>query len=278
MMPAERPWAVVVAAITLVALVVAGAGIPATSAATASGTTGSTATIDHADAPMQSTASEHIPAERPTENVTERLAVTVNPDTTTGSFEVVVVYPARTATEAEAAKNGSLDPGWFRGQERIQRIFDAHSDADDTLANGSTTVQHAETLAGREPTAPTHGWVTVRYETAWYGYLDGDTDLRIDDAYLAAVDTGWELSVAIPSEWEPQTVAGDPVQEPAGQQLTQYQWTTTESLSSPLLVVTDPVTTQPQTDSPLGVTAGLIPALVALGILLGWAQRTQARN
>lgn len=273
MMLRDRLWAMLAAATTVVALIIVATAMPAALATPAATPTASTAAPNSQAATIPPTASEHVPTERPTKNVTERLAVSVSPDTTTGSFEVVVVYPARTATEAAAAKNGSLDPAWFRGQERIQTIFDTDGDTDDTLANGSLTVRHAATLAGREPTDPPHGWVTVRYETAWYGYLNGETDLHIDDTYLSAVDAGWELSVAIPSEWEPQTVAGDPVQEPAGQQLTEYQWTTTESSPSPLLVVDDPVTTQPKEDSPLGVSAGLLPALAALAVLLGWARR-----
>jgi|AntRauTorcE11898_2_1112593.scaffolds.fasta_scaffold00068_29 hypothetical protein len=274
MMHADRRVVVVVATITVAVLLGAAAANTAALAATPSDEAASTvaSTTDRAG-DARPAGSDHIPPERPTENVTARFQISVSPDTTTGTFQVVVIYPARTEAEAAAARNGSLDPDWFRGKERVQGVFDARSDGEESLANGSTTVNHAATLAGREPTNPEHGWVTVRYETAWYGYLDGDTDLRIDEAYLSAVEADWELRVAIPSEWKPRTVAGDPVREPAGQQLTRYRWTTTDSLTPPLLVVADPVTTQSEEGSPLGVSAGLVPAIAALVLVLAWARR-----
>lgn len=256
--------------------------VPTADDAARTGAVESTAPAAATGAASVATADESVdtavPSERPTENVTERLVVSVDPDTTTATLRVIVFYPARTDVEAAKAANGTLDPGWFQGQERIQRIFDAASDHGDSLANGSTSVTHAETLSGRTPSEPEYGWVRISYETAWYGYLEGETDLRIDDAYLAQLDDGWELHVAIPTEWEPSTVAGDPVQEPTGQQLTRYRWTITSDLPSPLLVVEDPVTTQESEDSPLGSAGGLVPALVALLAVLAVTRALSARR
>lgn len=214
---------------------------------------------------------QSIPEERPTEDVTQRLTVDVDPESTTGTFRVFIAYPARTAGEADAAKNESLDPAWFRGDERIQEIYDAHADDGDELPEGSLSVRHEQSLSGRSPSDPEHGWIILQYETAWYEFVDPGETLTIDSAYVNALDRGWELQVITPSSWEPETVDGDPVVEPSGQTATSYRWDVGSDLPETLLAFDSPVTTTTtETTTPFGIAGGIISTTVALLLVVGF--------
>lgn len=205
--------------------------------------------------------------ERPTDNATERLTVDIDPESTTGTFRVFIAYPARTADEATAAKNESLDPSWFRPEDRVQQIFDARADGDDELPKGSFSVHHEQSLSGRTPSNPDHGWILLRYETAWYGYVDPGEDLTVDRTYANALEEGWELQLITPRSWEPATVNGDPVVEPSGQTGTSYTWRVTDDAPDVLLAFDRPVTATETDDGiPLGITGGAVFALMALSV------------
>lgn len=205
--------------------------------------------------------------ERPTDDATQRLTVNVDRKSTTGTVRVFVACPARTADEATAAKNESLEPSWFRPEDRVRKIFDARADGDDELPKGSFSVHHEQSLSGRTPSNPDHGWILLQYETAWYGYVDPGENLTIDRTYANALEEGWELQLITPRSWEPATVHGDPVVEPSGQTGTSYAWQVMDDTPDVLLAFDQPMTATETTDGiPLGNSGGAVVALSALSV------------
>ncbi|MFC6758073.1 MULTISPECIES: hypothetical protein [Haloarcula] len=55
---------------------------------------------------------------------------------TRGEFTVRVVYHARSTSEAEAATNGTFDPVWLDGEERLERILAENGADPSTLTDG----------------------------------------------------------------------------------------------------------------------------------------------
>lgn len=157
---------------------------------------------------------------------------------------MVTAIPARTAAEATAARNGTLAPEWFRAAERVETLFQRLGD-DDRLLNGSLTVIHREELSGRTPAAPERGWILLRYETAWYGFVDRGADLTVGREYAAVLDANWTLEFVVPSEWETTELGGDPIVSPAGQTGTVYEWSLGDAVPAVFVVVDSPLTPRP---------------------------------
>lgn len=208
----------------------------------------------------------------PTENVTRTVQVDFYDGSTRGEFEVSVVYHARSATEAAAARNGSLNPAWFDGEQRLQQLL-AETGADaSALQDGTQSVDHRESLSvvGEPNRSPDHGWVILEYEATWEEYITPGEDLVIGDAYQSAfadstAGAEWRFHVVLPSDWRVSTVNGEPVERPSGQTATAYRWSDIRQPSMPFLVVESPVA-PPTTgaDGSLGPASGVLVTVVAL--------------
>jgi len=207
---------------------------------------------------------------RPSEIVSQEFQIEVEHETGNGFIDVAVWYPARSAAEAQAAENDSLDTEWFRGHERVRTLFDHLADEDDEFERGAQFTQHHEDIS-HIPTNrdPEHGWVKVVYAATWRGFHDDGEDLRIDENYTAVLGPEWTLTVAIPSDWEPDRLNGSPQRRGFGQTQTSYQWNLSEEQEYPLLVVEDASHYEEGGDLsiPLGPTGGIGMALVAIALV-----------
>jgi hypothetical protein len=224
-----------------------------------------------------------VQSEVPSTNVTRRLTVDVDEGSDTATLSVLVAYPARSSAEADAAGNDSLEPQWFDGERRVREIFNRTADDDDQLTSVSRSVRHEpESWVGAGDPTPTHGWVLLRYEAAWEGYVRPGEDLVVGSTYsrtLANSTAGdrWDLRLVLPGEWEPSVVRGDPVVEPAGQTEQRYQWTVSGNVTVRLLVVESPVpTVTTAADGALGPASGIVVTTVSVTVAL--ARRRSQRG
>lgn len=204
---------------------------------------------------------------RPSEIVSQDFQIEVEHETGNGFINVAVWYPARSAAEAQAAENDSLDTEWFRGHDRVRTLFDQLADGNDEFERGAQFTQHHDDLSHiSTPHDPEHGWIKVVYAATWRGFHDDGADLRVDENYTTILGPEWTLTVAIPTDWEPDRLNGSPQRQSFGQTQTNYEWNLTGEQEYPLLVVEDASHYEEDGDLsiPLGPAGGVGLALVAL--------------
>lgn len=224
-----------------------------------------------------------IGADEPTENVTRRLMVYISRGGGSARVTFQVLYPARSVEEAERAANRSYQPAWFDGREQIRRIFDQTADANDSLAGGECTSNHADELALLQPAKPEHGWVILQCFMGWIGFF-GPADERvvIDESFTVVLESGDNLIADVPADWTPESIQGDPIVRRSGEAGKAYVWTVNHTAEPPRIVFNRSVLEeQPTTqrsgnedDSDIDIPLALILLLVlAVGAVYTYQRR-----
>lgn len=242
---------------------------------------------DHGAGP----ASAQAASDRPSNDVNLRLSVTLDDGAAT-KFELLVAYPARSAAEADTARNGTLDLEWFHPDEPFQYVLTPGDG--ENVSSWPPDVRHRSSLWLRtiETTEPEHGWVVILHRVSWDGHVTPGEDVVIGPEYERLLawdeltspvgetgvgdanesdDVGRILEVHVPESWEPTTVSGDPAVHPAGQTETRYRWVGVDPGSDPLLAFESPVTPSSDDGSagskeagPVGVAGGFVVTALAL--------------
>ncbi|WP_158413124.1 hypothetical protein [Halorhabdus tiamatea] len=215
-----------------------------------------------------------IRTEPPSEAVGGRLWVhSFDDGSSSATFNVRVDYPARSQAEAEAARNGSFNPDWYDGQQRVQRIFQQTADEEDSLEHVTNKSRLVSTnYYTDEVTEAEYGWVELRTEVTWDNYVEPGEDLVIGPAYhrsLANSSTGaaWTLEVNVHESWEPSVVNGEPHTQPVGHVLWGYTWENVTSQTGTLLAFDSPITeTTTDASGPFGLAGGTV--LTGIAILI----------
>lgn len=212
------------------------------------------------------------PENAPTQNASYEIRFYLDRSGGPARIDVRVKYPARTAGEAARARNDSLDPAWFDGPDRVRQLFNQSADANDSLDLGdSVSTNHAEELAGLTPSDPEHGWILLRYTAVWDGYFDPEDDrVAIGRAYTDVLPDHWTLVVDVPSDWQPETVNGNPSTSSSGEAGVAYEWDVGNQSDYPLIVFNESVIDREPTDGDggFGVASGLVLPVIALIALL----------
>ena len=215
--------------------------------------------------------------EPPSEAVGGRLWVhSFDDGSSSATFNVRVGYPARSQAEAEAARNGSFNPEWYDGLQRVQRIFQQTADEEGSLeyvVNKSKLVSTNHYTD--EVTEAEYGWVDLETRVRWYSYVEPGDDLVIGPAYhrsLANSSTGavWTLEVNVHESWEPSVVNGEPRTQPVGHVLWGYTWENVTSQTGTLLEFDTPIPEETTTDTsgPFGVAGGLFLTGLAFTLVI----------
>jgi hypothetical protein len=238
-------------------------GAPAAGTSTVASTVGDTPTRSAPDAPA--------------EDVGKDLEIDLQYGTTTATVTLRVVYPARSASEAAAARNDSLDPSWFEGRQRVEYVFNRTADSNDSLDGGNTWVGYQDHCACVEGTDPSqeHGWVAVEYDVAWTGFAEVGEDVVIGRHYAAAFHDGWSLTLVVPNSWEPTTLDDDASVSRSQRSGAEYVWGTIDNDSQPLVAFSAPVRpTETDAEAPLGVSGGVVLAAAAMAAVI-WRRRAK---
>ncbi|WP_226481714.1 hypothetical protein [Natrinema amylolyticum] len=168
----------------------------------------------------------------------------------------------------------TLDPEWFAGPERVQRIFNETADDTDNLTTGSLLVYHTSSVhttpgspdTGSLPDAE-HGWVMIQQRIWWDNYVETDENVSIGRAHTQALNESGELHVITPESWEPTTLNGDPVVRGTGHTRLRYVWWLSGDDPDLLLEFESP--TEPRDDSQgfAGIPVTLVAILLAVGLM-----------
>lgn len=213
--------------------------------------------------------------ETPSE-IYNRFTASFDDQRTTGRFEVVAVYPAQSAAEADAAESGDLSiPEWYTGPERVREIFVDTASQDDRLRMENTTAHRSywpdtDQLSVEDPE---HGWIVVKTDVWWYNYSEPEENITIGQEYIEALGPGWDIQVIAPSEWEPTAINGNPGTQLEGQKATEYRWQLTGNESLPLIEFDSPVTFRTESGDGSLKTGPLWMMTILLGFLYAVIQK-----
>jgi hypothetical protein len=211
--------------------------------------------------------------EAPTEDVGKDLEIDLQYGTTTATVTLRILYPARSASEAAAARNDSLDLSWFGGRQRVEYVFNRTADSNDSLEGGNTSAWHQDHCAcvrGVDQT-PEHGWIIVKYDVAWKGFAEIGEDVVIGRHYAAAFHDGWSLTLVVPNDWEPTTLDDDASVSRSQRSGAEYVWGTIDNDSRPLVAFNAPLRpTETDAEASLGVSGGIVLAAAAMSAVIWW--------
>lgn len=185
-----------------------------------------------------------------------------------GRVSWTVFYPARSATEAAQAENGSLSVEWFRGREHVRTAVDTYLGSN--VTNGGTDVTHVPSDDGSD-----FGRVVVNYRTTWEGVFAGNRSrVVVGPAFAARLSEGDWFTIFVPKSWEAESANAN--RYSAGSELLDhYGWTIGED-PTPRLVLNESVLgpDRPWSDGVPGPGPAL--ALLALLVAVGarrWLER-----